>query len=140
MLIQNVLYSPSHMLHVYKKFFFYFQISFSFLICFRIQSSFHRYFLYYDWKKNRKYLLKIYLKINGSFRSYINPIYLHETGPKSCTFTYLYSRWGNRITWTDQRMTFFLLPRKRREKTGLFVPIEEIFYNQLANKPLVLIN
>lgn len=123
MLIQSVLYSPSHMLQNIEIFFFIFK-SLCFSFCFRIQSNFHRYFLSYNRRKNRKYLLKIYLmKINGSFRSYINPLYLHETGPKSCTFTYLYVRWGNRIIWIDQRMTFFLLPRKCRKKTGLFVPI-----------------
>lgn len=62
-------------------------------------------------------------KTNGSFRSCVNPLHLRETGPKSCTFTYLLSRRGNRVSRADRRATFrprlFLLPKNQSRENRL---------------------
>lgn len=76
------------------------------------------------------------MKIHGSFRSYINPLYLHETGPKSCTFTYLVfavreshymDRSKNDVLSSSQKMS-------QENRIVRFHSLEETFYNQFDKR------
>ena len=102
------------------------------LLCVQSSTSFHRYFSVRSREEQSKiFACKSVSKLTVAFGSCINPLHLRETGPKSCTFTYLLSRRGNRVSradrWADRRAdrraTFrprlFLLPKNQSRENRL---------------------